>query len=63
MKWKSCSHFIAAFRGGWQDRDGDEIVDKALINAEAALSVNFDPLPVIKTIYTRVQAGNRKSLK
>ena len=54
---------VAAFRGGWQDRDGDEIVDKALINAEAALSVNFDPLPVIKTIYTRVQAGNRKSLK
>lgn len=54
---------VAVFRGGWQDRDGDEIVDKALINAEAALSVNFDPLPVIKTIYTRVQAGNRKSLK
>ena len=54
---------VAVFRGGWQDRDGDEIVDKALINAEAALSVNFDPTPVLRTIYTRVQAGNRKALK
>ena len=53
----------AVFRGGWQDRDGDEIVDTALINAEAALSVNFDPSPVPRTIYTRVQAGNRKALK
>lgn len=54
---------VAVFRGGWQDRDGDEIVDTALINAEAALSVNFDPTPVPRTIYTRVQAGNRKALK
>ena len=54
---------VAVFRGGWQDRDGDEIVDKALINAEAAMSVNFDPTPVPRTIYTRVQAGNRKALK
>ena len=54
---------VAVFRGGWQDRDGDEIVDKALINAEAALSVNFDPTPVPRTIYTRVQAGNRRALK
>jgi hypothetical protein len=54
---------VAVFRGGWQDRDGDEIVDTALINAEAALSVNFDPSPVPRTIYTRVQAGNRKALK
>jgi len=54
---------VAVFRGGWQDRDGDEIADTALINAEAALSVNFDPNPVPRTIYTRVQAGNRKALK
>jgi len=54
---------VAVFRGGWQDRDGDEIVDTALINAEAAMSVNFDPNPVPRTIYTRVQAGNRKALK
>ncbi len=54
---------VAVFRGGWQDRDGDDIVDEALINAEAALSVNFDETPVPRTIYTRVQAGNRKALK
>ena len=54
---------VAVFRGGWQDRDGDEIVDGAAINAEAALSVNFDEKPVPRTIYTRVQAGNRKALK
>ena len=54
---------VVVFRGGWQDRDGDEIVDDALINAEAALSVNFDETPVPRTIYTRVQAGNRKALK
>ena len=54
---------VAVFRGGWLDRDGDEIVDDAMINAEAALSVNFDATPVPRTIYTRVQAGNRKALK
>ena len=54
---------VAVFRGGWQDRDGDEILDDAKINAEAALSVNFDEKPVPRTIYTRVQAGNRKALK
>ena len=54
---------VAVFRGGWQDRDGDEIVDDALMNAEAALSINFDATPVPRTIYTRVQAGNRKSMK
>ena len=54
---------VAVFRGGWQDRDGDEIVDDALMNAEAALSINFDATPVPRTIYTRVQAGNRKAIK
>ena len=54
---------VAVFRGGWQDRDGDEIVDDALVNAEAALSINFEGDPVPRTIYTRVQAGNRKALK
>lgn len=54
---------VAVFRGGWLDRDGDEILDDAKINAEAALSVNFDSTPVPRTIYTRVQAGNRKALK
>ena len=54
---------VAVFRGDWQDRDGDEIVDDVLINAEAALSINFDGDPVPRTIYTRVQAGNRKALR
>ena len=54
---------VAVFRGGWQDRDGDAIIDEALMNAEAALSVNFDATAVPRTIYTRVQAGNRKALK
>ena len=54
---------VAVFRGGWLDRDGDFIVDDVLTNAEAAVSVNFDPNPVPRTIYTRVQAGNRKALR
>ena len=54
---------VAVFRGGWQDRDGDEIVDTALINAEAALSVNLDPTQVPRTIYSCVHAGKRKALK
>jgi hypothetical protein len=54
---------VAVFRGGWQDRDGDLIEDDVLMNEEAALSINFDATPVPRTIYTRVQAGNRKALK
>ena len=54
---------VAVFRGGWLDRDGDTIEDDVLINAEAAVSINFDSEPVVRTMYTRVQAGNRKALK
>ena len=54
---------VAVFRGGWQDREGDVIVDDVLMNEEAALSINFNATPVPRTIYTRVQAGNRKALK
>ncbi|MDC0008791.1 hypothetical protein OAE73_00320 [bacterium] len=54
---------VAVFRGGWLDRDGDVIEDDVLINAEAAVSINFEADPVPRTIYTRVQAGNRKALK
>ena len=54
---------VAVFRGGWQDRDGDEIVDDVLINAEAAISINFEGAPVPRTMYTRVQAGNRRAVK
>jgi hypothetical protein len=54
---------VAVFRGGWQDRDGDVIEDDVLLNAEAAISINFEADPVPRTIYTRVQSGNRKALK
>lgn len=53
---------VAAFRGGWLDREGDEIADTPLINAESCLSVNFDEIPVPRKIYTRVQSRNRNSL-
>jgi hypothetical protein len=54
---------VAVFRGGWLDRDGDVIEDDVLMNAEAAVSINFEADPVPRTIYTRIQAGNRKALK
>lgn len=53
---------VAIFRGGWLDRDGDLVDDDVKLNEEAALSINFDEAPVPRTIYTRVQAGNRKAL-
>lgn len=54
---------VAVFRGGWLDREGDTIVDDALINAEAALSVNFDANPVPRKIYTRVQSDTRRAIR
>jgi hypothetical protein len=54
---------VAVFRGGWMDRDGDVIEDDVLMNAEAAVSINFEADPVPRTIYTRLQAGNRRALK
>jgi hypothetical protein len=53
---------IAVFRGGWLDREGDLIEDEPKINEEASLSVTFDETPVPRTVYTRLQAGNRKAL-
>lgn len=53
---------VAVFRGGWLDRDGDEIKDEPAINEEACLSVTFDETPVPRTVYTRLQSGNRKAL-
>jgi len=53
---------VAVFRGGWLDRDGDMIKDEPSINEEASLSVTFDDVPVPRTVYTRLQATNRKSL-
>jgi len=54
---------VAVFRGGWLDRDGDTVADDVRMNEEAALSINFDSKPVPRTIYTRLQAGNRRALK
>jgi len=53
---------VAVFRGGWLDRDGDLIKDEPSINEEASLSVTFDDVPVPRTVYTRLQATNRKAL-
>lgn len=53
---------VAIFRGNWLDRDGDNIADDVRMNEEAALSINFDDKPVPRTIYSRVQSGNRRAL-
>jgi hypothetical protein len=53
---------VAVFRGNWLDRDGDNIADDVRMNEEAALSINFDDKPVPRTIYSRVQSGNRRAL-
>ena len=53
---------VALFRGGWQDRDDILVEDDALIGEMGALSVYFDEPPVPQTIFTRVQAKNRKSI-
>jgi hypothetical protein len=52
---------VAIFRGGWEDRDGELVKDEPTIGEMASLSVYFDNPPVPRTIYTRVQAGNRRS--
>ena len=52
---------VAIFRGGWEDRNGDLVKDEPAIGEMASLSVYFDNPPVPRTIYTRVQAGNRRS--
>jgi len=53
---------VAVFRGGWQDRDGITVSDVPSINADSSLTVTFDETPVPRTIYTRLQAGDRKSI-
>jgi hypothetical protein len=54
-------HEVAVFRGGWEDRDGNLVKDEPAIGEMASLSVYFDNPPVPNTIYSRVQAGNRKA--
>ena len=53
---------VALFRGGWADREGILVEDDALIGEMGALSVYFDEPSVPQTIFTRVQAKNRKTL-
>ena len=53
---------VALFRGGWVDREGAPVLDDAKIGEMAALSVYFDEPAVPNTIFSRVQAQNRKAL-
>lgn len=53
---------VALFRGGWQDRDGVTILDDAKMGEMAALSIYFDEPAVSNTVFSRIQAQNRKGL-
>ena len=53
---------VAMFRGGWEDRNGDYVKDEPAIGEMASLSVYFDNPPVPNTVFSRIQAGNRKAL-
>jgi hypothetical protein len=53
---------VALFRGGWVDREGAPVLDDAKVGEMAALSVYFDEPAVPNTIFSRVQAQNRKAL-
>lgn len=53
---------VALFRGGWQDRDGVEVLDDAKTGEMAALSIYFDEPAIQNTIFTKLQTQNRKSL-
>jgi hypothetical protein len=53
---------VALFRGGWIDRDGSEVLDDAKVGEMAALSIYFDEPAVQNTVFTKIQAKNRKAL-
>lgn len=53
---------VALFRGGWKDRDGLVVEDGARIGEMAALSIYFDEPAVPNTVFSRIQAQNRKSI-
>ena len=53
---------VALFRGGWMDRDGVMVPDEAKMGEIAALSVYFDEPAVPNTVFSRLQAQNRKAL-
>ena len=56
------SQEVALFRGGWQDRDGVEVLDDAKLGEMAALYIYFDEPAVKNTIFAQIQAKNRKAL-
>lgn len=53
---------VALFRGGWQDREGSSVIDDAKMGEMAALSIYFDEPAVPNTVFSRIQAQNRKTL-
>lgn len=53
---------VALFRGGWVDREGAPVLDDAKVGEMAALSVYFDEPAVPNTVFSRIQAQNRKAL-
>jgi len=53
---------VALFRGGWQDRTGINIPDGSKMGEQAALSVYFDEPAVKNTVFSKMQAQNRKAL-
>jgi len=52
---------MALFRGGWSDRTGGIVADEPKIGQMASLSVAFSQ-PVPRTVYTKLQAANRKAI-
>jgi len=53
---------VALFRGGWEDRDGITVIDDARLGEQAALSIYFDEPAVPNTVFSQIQAKNRRAL-
>lgn len=53
---------VALFRGGWKDRDGLTVIDDVKMGEMAALSIYFDEPAVPNTVFSRIQAQNRKQI-
>lgn len=53
---------VALFRGDWMDRESAIILDDAKMGEQAALSIYFDEPAVKNTIFSKLQAQNRKAL-
>ena len=53
---------VALFRGDWMHRESAIILDDAKMGEHAALSIYFDEPAVKNTIFSKIQAQNRKAL-